>query len=159
MFLVLDPRVRVPDMGHKSLALQRTVPFFHNPSLLWVTMPGVGLLARPCLYLFHSSQRGPFIFCCGDAVYLVFTFFFFLAEIIPCVAVNFCVCGRRGVQDLSMPPFWTTFSNGPHTSSVCPWEMKKGPDTATVRARYLDYSFKSKTVVPDYYLEKVSSSK
>lgn len=75
MFLVLDSRVEIPDMVHKSFALQRTVLYFCSPSLLWVTVPGVRLLVRLCLYLFHSSQCGPLIFVM-EVLFIWFSLFF-----------------------------------------------------------------------------------
>lgn len=81
--LVLVPRVRVPDVGHKSLSPQGEV---FVKSLVIVALVG-GILVRPGLCLPYTSLCDCFILCCGRAISLVFKSF--SEEIIPCVAVDF----------------------------------------------------------------------
>ena len=80
------PGVGVPDEGHKPLTPQRDASDLWDPSLLWVTMLGVGLLARLRLCLTYPSWCGPFIIHCEGAVHLAFRSF--SGWIVPYVAVD-----------------------------------------------------------------------
>lgn len=88
--------LRLPAEGHKSLVPPREALDNEIPSLLWVTVPGWGLVRlHLCLsYLPHSI---PFILCCREEVQLVFIFFFSSEGIAPNVAADL-VCLREEVS-------------------------------------------------------------
>lgn len=69
------PGVEVPDVGHKPLAPQGKVAYFLRSLLIMGHCAWGGVLAKACLCLPHLSQCGPFIFCCGGTVHLVFRTF------------------------------------------------------------------------------------
>ena len=88
-----DPRVGVSGLGYKMLACSSGSSFFSfslYPSWLWVTMPGVGFLARPCLFLSCPCHCSLFIVCYEADVQLVL--WLFSEGTAAHVAVYFFVC-------------------------------------------------------------------
>ena len=74
-FLVQIPRAGVPRVRHKSLAPLRKMLNWGDPSLLCVTMLTVGFGRTVKYGLSYLPWCGPFIFCHGAAVHLVYRSF------------------------------------------------------------------------------------
>lgn len=106
--LVQIPRVEVPDVGTNLLLLRENLYLWFLPTV--GHHAGVGLMARLHLCLSYSSWCGPFILCCGRAVWLAFRSF--SKGIISWAAVDLSsIHGRRWVKNLHMLPSWIISNN------------------------------------------------
>ena len=74
---------------------------------LWITLPGLGYLVRPCLSLSYPTPCGAFILCSRVAVQLVFRSF--SEWVVPYEAVDL-LCSWEDVPFQNLPTLtsWTT---------------------------------------------------